>query len=67
VSDEEINELADRISKKLMSVGDIGSVNARRIQFMLGTYGNELPGGGLSLIGLKLELAKILKQELVAA
>lgn len=65
MSDEEINALADRIAKKLMSVGDIGSVNARRIQFMLGKYGNELPGGGLSLIGLKLELAKILKEELV--
>jgi hypothetical protein len=64
-TDEKIVAMADRIATTLMSVGDIGSEKANRMQFMLGKYGSESPGGGLNLIGLKLELAKILKQELV--
>ena len=39
VSDAEINAMAIRIAEKLMSVGDIGNLKARRIQFMLGKYG----------------------------
>ena len=65
VSDAEINAMAIRIAEKLMSVGDIGNLKARRIQFMLGKYGEETPGGGLSHQGLSLELAKLLKSELV--
>lgn len=64
MTDDEINEMADRIAVKLLSVGDIGDAKAYRMQFMLGKYGSEMPHGGLNRIGLKLELAKILKQEL---
>jgi hypothetical protein len=66
LTDEEINAMADRIATQIMSVGDIGNLKAKRMQFMLGKYGDESPGGGLNKIGLKLELAKILKRELVA-
>jgi len=65
-TDDEINAMADRIATQIMSVGDIGNLKAKRMQFMLGKYGEESPGGGLNEIGLKLELAKILKRELVA-
>lgn len=63
--DEEINAIADRIARKLLEVGDDSMLKMRawRIQFKLGQHGNEIDGGGLSLIGLKLELAKLLKQE----
>lgn len=65
VSDAEINAMAIRIAEKLMAVGDIGNLKARRIQFMLGKYGDETPGGGLNHQGLSLELAKLMKAELV--
>jgi hypothetical protein len=65
VPDDEINEIADRMARKLLQIGDDSMLKKRawRIQFKLGDHGNEIDGGGLSLIGLKLELAKLLKQE----
>lgn len=63
--DDEINAIADRIARKLLEVGDDSALKLRawRIQFKLGQYQNEIDGGGLSLLGLRLELAKLLKQE----
>lgn len=59
--DEEINAIADRIARKLLAVGDDSMLKmiAWRIHFKIGQHGNEIDGGGLSLIGLKLELAVI--------
>jgi hypothetical protein len=63
-TDDEIFEMADRIAVALLKVGDDGEMKAYRVQFKLGKYGQEMSGGGLNRIGLKLELARQLKAEL---
>jgi hypothetical protein len=68
MSDEEISAMADRIAVKLLAEGNDAAMggNAYRIQFKLGHYGSESSGGGLNRIGLKLTLAKLLKEEFVS-
>jgi hypothetical protein len=68
MSDEEINAMADRIAVKLLADGDDPAIGrkAYRLQYKLGEYGSEVSGSGLNRIGLKLALAKFLKEEFVA-
>lgn len=47
-SAEAPEQIADYLARELFVLGSEGGTNCGRIEFKLGTYGNERPGGGLA-------------------